>query len=102
MDWRDGLEGVLDENDESDTRSGEDVGHKNEQGEMERENKTGQDRDRRKRRDELRYTETAALGRTRAGTMPAIPPPARQGERGAGVVGDTRWFLGLARRILTQ
>ena len=102
MDWRDGLEGVLGEEDEEDSGNGEKQEGRTKTGEEQQETGAEKGRERRKRREELRYAETVAMGSTRGDVVPTVPPPARQGERGAGVVGDTRWFLGLARKILVQ
>ena len=96
MDWREGLEGVLEEEDEKTEETGDPgIGGKTGQGEKEEEMVVKREQRRKKRRAELKYAETAALG---SGKEKLVPAP--MDEKGAGLLGDAGWLLGVARRAL--
>ena len=98
MDWRDGLEGVLVEDAEEDTGVGGDAVEAHEEGRP-----AGKDNDRdtgaKRREKTIKYADTAGMEEKGARAKGAVPP-APEGERLAGLLGDTRWLLGLARKAL--
>ena len=97
MDWRDGLEGVMEENEDVEDAveaEGAEDGTKEPLGE-EPDRKDGNQERKKKRRREVIRAETAALDAGKDWTVLAS-----KGGEEASILGDVGWLLGAARRAL--